>query len=89
MKEIVIFFRNFRIFANLRATYIEKVFKSMKILQFKRGHKVYTEGSSSIDGIYFIIAGDFEVTRQVKTDIKPEMGRKQAQRALCRQAVIL
>lgn len=61
-KKIVAFFRGFRIFANLRATYIEKVVKHMKIIQFKRGQKVYTEGQSGIDGIFFIIAGDFQVS---------------------------
>ena len=59
----------------------------MKIVQFKRGHKVYTEGQSSIDGIYFIIAGDFEVTRQIKPDVQTEMGQTQARRALSRQAM--
>ena len=34
----------------------------MEVIDFKRGQKVYREGLSSIDGLYFITQGDFEVT---------------------------
>lgn len=54
LKEVVTFFRGFRIFANLRANVIEKVVKYMEKMDFKRGQKVYCEGSSRVDGLYFI-----------------------------------
>ena len=62
LKEVVTFFRGFRIFSNLRSNTIEKVVKYMEVIDFKRGQKVYREGLSSIDGLYFITQGDFEVT---------------------------
>ena len=37
LKEVVAFFRGFRIFANLRSNTIEKVVKYMEVVDFKRG----------------------------------------------------
>ena len=54
LKEVVTFFRGFRIFANLRANVIEKVVKYMEKVDFMRGQKVYREGLSKVDGLYFI-----------------------------------
>ena len=34
----------------------------MRPKQFIRGQKVYSEGSSQVDGVYFITGGEFEVT---------------------------
>ena len=67
-KEVVNFFRRFRIFANLRANSLEKVFKYMTLKEFIRGQKIYRENESLIDGVYFITEGDYEVTQQVDFD---------------------
>lgn len=62
LKQIVQFFRGFRIFSTLRATVIEKVYMSMTKKNFIRNQTVYQEGVSKIDGLYFITNGEFEVT---------------------------
>ena len=36
----------------------------MRPKQFIRGQKVYCEGSSQVDGVYFITGGEFEVTQK-------------------------
>ena len=56
------FLRGFRIFSTLRANIIEKIYQYMRPKQFIRGQKVYSEGSSQVDGVYFITGGEFEVT---------------------------
>ena len=40
----------------------------MTLKEFIRGQKIYRENESSIDGVYFITEGDFEVTQQVDFD---------------------
>lgn len=83
LKEVVAFFRGFRIFANLRSNTIEKVVKYMEVVDFKRGQKVYREGVNKIDGLYFITQGDFEVTQSIdNSQIKGD--HKIAQKALSR-----
>jgi len=62
LKEMVNFFRGFRIFANQRSHAIEKIFYYCKAREFIRGQLVFQERVSPIDGLYFISEGDFEVT---------------------------
>ena len=86
LKQIVAFFRSFRIFSTLRANVIEKVFKYMKSKKFLRGQKVYREGVSEIDGLYFITSGEFEITQSVDSD-KTKAELKVAKRALSRTQI--
>ena len=51
-------------FSKLRGTVIEKVFKSMERYRFIRGQKVYIEGQSKVDGVYFVKDGEFELTQK-------------------------
>lgn len=83
MKEIVAFFRGFRIFSNLRSVIIEHVFERMKQVQFIRGQKVYIEGSSTVDGLYFIQDGEFEITQKLNID-KTKIEQKPAKKVLSR-----
>ena len=56
--------RCYKIFSKLRGTTIEKLFKSMERYKFFRGQKVYIEGKSKVDGVYFIKEGEFELTQK-------------------------
>lgn len=64
LKEDVKRLRKFRIFSdsNLKDSAIEKISKYMEKQEFTRGRAIYREGETSIDGVYFISAGDFEIT---------------------------
>lgn len=48
---------------------------------FIRGQKVFQEGVTPIDGVYFIQEGDFEVTQKIDQD-KTEQYQKVAKKAL-------
>lgn len=65
----------------MRANVIEKVFKYMEEKTFIRGQKVFQEGVTPIDGVYFIQEGDFEVTQKIDQD-KTEQYQKVAKKAL-------
>ena len=53
----------------------------MTLQHFKRGHTLYKEGVSEVDGIYFIKDGDFEMTQDVGLyDKKVNNGAKRALR---------
>ena len=83
LKEIVAFFRGFRIFSNLRTNAIEDIFYFMKSIEFIRGQKIYCEGVDTINGIYFIHEGEFEITQKLDTD-KTKVEQKTAKKALSR-----
>ena len=70
-------------FENLRANIIERVYKYMESKDFIRGQKVYQEGDTEIDGLYFIIEGDFEMTQVVDSEVTKTKDRP-AKRALLR-----
>jgi len=40
----------------------------MQPREYLRGHVVYKEGSTCIDGLYFISEGDFELTQTYDSD---------------------
>ena len=40
----------------------------MESAEYIRGQKVYSEGTSATNGIYFIQEGEFEVTQKIDTD---------------------
>ena len=44
----------------------------MKKADFKHGRKVYEEGVSTPDSVYFIISGEFAVTKAIKRDANGE-----------------
>ena len=75
--------RQFRIFSdrNLRDNAIEKIYRYMELREYKHGHKVYQQGVSETDGVYFIKKGDFEITQSAKVG-DPKL--KVAKRALSR-----
>ena len=64
MIENVTILRQFKIFSkkNLRENVLEKIFRYMVAKKFPRGHIVYKEGVSEVDGVYFIKSGDFEIS---------------------------
>ena len=62
LKKVVDFFRTFRMFENLRASTIERIYQYMEKRKFIRGQKVFRERITVADGLYFIIKGEFEVT---------------------------
>jgi len=62
---MVNFFKGFRIFANLRASTMERIFLYMRLKNFIRGQKIFQQDVTSVDGIYFIVKGDFEITKLV------------------------
>ena len=62
-KRIFAELKNYRIFKNLRPNTIVKIFHYMKKIEFKRGQTIYKEGESKVDNVYFIIDGEFEVTK--------------------------
>ena len=53
----------------------------MRPKQFIRGQKVYCEGSSQVDGVYFITGGEFEVTQKSDKN-KPRDDSSNAQAAV-------
>ena len=55
----------------------------MKVREFIRGQKAYSEGTTEIDGVYFIQEGEFEVTQKLDTD-KTKSELKVAKKALSR-----
>ena len=59
LKKIVSFFRSFRVFEKVKPMDMQRIQKHMKQVKFIRGQKVFTEGSSKTDGLYFIESGDF------------------------------
>ena len=63
MKVIVDEMQNYRLFSTLRPNVIVKIFHYMKKIEFKRGQTIYKEGESKVDNVYFIIDGEFEVTK--------------------------
>ena len=62
-KRIVKELKNYRIFARLRPNTIIKIFHYMNKVDFKRGQTIYKEGESTVDSVYFIINGEYEVTK--------------------------
>ena len=62
MKATVEFLRGFRMLSMLRTNVIEKIHYYMNLKHFKRGQRVYAENQSTVDGIYFITSGEFEVS---------------------------
>lgn len=49
-------------FSQLRTNVLERIQYYMKTKEFNRGQKVYVENQSSVDGVYFITDGEFEVS---------------------------
>ena len=60
--------RQFSLFSdsNVKDSTIEKIVKYMEPNEFIRGQMIYKEGDTTIDGIYLITSGDFEVTTRVR-----------------------
>ena len=63
LKQKVDFLRGFRMFSQLRTNIIERIHYFMKTKTFLRGQKVYMENISTVDGIYFITQGEFEISQ--------------------------
>ena len=66
-KKIVEEIKNYRIFASLRANVIAKIYHYMKRKEYTRGVSIYKEGEVAIDGVYFIVEGEFQVTKTIKS----------------------
>lgn len=96
LKENVNKLRKFRIFSdrNLRDNTLEKIYRYMELKKYRHGNKVYQEGVSETDGVYFIKDGDFEITQLGPTgqncngsscaSFKKQPSLKVAKRALSR-----
>lgn len=56
------YFRKFRIFQKLRSTALERISYYLTLKNFRMGQDVFREGTSPVDGVYFIKSGEFEVT---------------------------
>ena len=41
---------------------IEKIFKLMTVKKYTQGQYIYKENTSTVDGVYFITEGEFELT---------------------------
>ena len=85
LKKIVSFFRSFRVFEKVKPMDMQRIQKHMKQVKFIRGQKVFTEGSSKTDGLYFIESGDFQVSQSISVD-KTKPHEKPAKRALSRKS---
>ena len=68
MKQIVDEVKNYRIFQTLRPTVIVKIFHYMEKVEFQRGHTLYSEGVSKTDAVYFVIEGEFAVTKAAQSN---------------------
>lgn len=79
-KAIVAFLRNFRMMSTLRASTLEKIYKSMKPMTFLCDQRPFKQGDP-IDGLYFIENGEFEIYQQVDPD-QTKAEQKVAKRAL-------
>ena len=60
--------RQFSLFSdsNVKDSTIEKIVYFMEPHEFIRGQMIYKEGDTTVNGIYFITSGDFEVTTRVR-----------------------
>ena len=70
-------------FETLRAKTIERLYQYMEKRNFIRGQKVYQEGLTGTDGLYFVLEGDFEVRQSINAD-RTRVEEKPAKRALSR-----
>ena len=59
-KAIVAFLKNFRMLSKIRASTLEKIYKSMKPRMFTCDQRAFKQGDP-IDGLYFIESGEFEI----------------------------
>ena len=61
LKMMVEMLRQFRIFESLRNSSLEKIQYLLKKITYRRGHMLYQQDVSVVDGIYLVVSVEFEI----------------------------